>query len=395
LYVVCNRPGDPLGGAEEMLLEILRRAQDNGRERSLVVAAGEGVFTDACRQLGLDPILVPMRMPPLMLPVDLGAVLPFAWHALQSIRHLRRVIRRQGADVVFSVTRTSNLYAGIAGRLTGRRVVFHMHDVSQSRPALLLHSRLVRHCAHHVIAVSHHVLDAYRDQGYELDPPKTDVIYNGIDLDRFSPCPEAAAARRREMFPEGNYPIVTIVGRVSRFKGLEDFVRAARLVADEYPQARFLIVGRIWQRDLPWQETFDNLILDLGLSDHIVQLGHRSDVPDLMAVSNVIVLASWFESFGLSLVQGMAMAKPVVATRCGGPEEIVREGETGFLVPVREPSALADRILTLAREPDLAQQMGMAGRRRAADLFDVERFARQMLDFQAKVARQASEARRP
>lgn len=388
LYVVCVNPRNPIGGAEETLLEILRRTGEGSCVENLVVVSGEGAFTEVCRELGIVPILVPMQMPPSSSRPDIARVISFLLKGIASILRLARLIKQHQVDLVCTITRGAHIYGGIAGRLMRRRVMFHLHDIPQSRCATMLYFALIKHCAHRVVAVSQSIVDAYKLNWHDLSETKIAIVHNGIDLHRFSPARHAPDVLRERLELRERYPVVSIIGRVSRFKGLEEFIQAAKLVTDEFPHSRFLVVGQVWDEDRAWSERYDDLIRRLGLSDHILQLGQRSDVPDLIAASDIVVLASRFESFGLSIVQGMAMEKPIVATRCGGPEEIVVDGETGFLVPVQDPDELGAKILLLANDPHLAAQMGKAGRKRAEAEFDIERFVQRVVEIQSALVKE-------
>jgi glycosyltransferase involved in cell wall biosynthesis len=110
----------------------------------------------------------------------------------------------------------------------------------------------------------------------------------------------------------------------------------------------------------------------MQLSEDVIFTGIRQDVPNILGLLDVFVLPSLWEGLPIALLEAMAAGLPVVATAVGGTPEVVVEGETGFLVPPRDPEALAEAILRLLREPDLRRRMGEAGRKRVAEHFSVE-----------------------
>ena len=128
--------------------------------------------------------------------------------------------------------------------------------------------------------------------------------------------------------------------------------------------------------DGPCRAALAALAAGLGIQDQVAFSGEADNVPELLAQASMFVLPSLSEGVSLSLLEAMATGLPVVATRVGGNVEVVEEGQTGFLVPAREPARLAEAIIRLAADPDLACRMGTAGRRRVETTFDVRAMVR-------------------
>lgn len=181
------------------------------------------------------------------------------------------------------------------------------------------------------------------------------VIYNGIDTELFTPRP-ADAAWRAVMAGE-NAPLLLWVGRLERWKGTIDAVRALALL--DCP-ARLAIVGTG-----PEMARLRDAARSLGLAERVHLLGacDHAALPHLYATADLVIGTSFAnETFGMALAEAAACARPVIATRFGGFPEVVREGESGLLVPPRDPRALAGAMQTLLRDPDRARAMGIAGR---------------------------------
>jgi len=181
------------------------------------------------------------------------------------------------------------------------------------------------------------------------------VIYNGIDTDRFSPRAPDAAWRRR--IAGGDAPIILWVGRLERWKGTIDALRALALL--DCP-AHLAIVG-----DGPESSRLRDAAHSLGIAERVHLLGatDHARLPEMYASADVVVGTSFAnETFGMALAEASACARPVVATRFGGFPEVVRDGETGLLVPPRDPPALAAAIQTLLDQPERGRAMGAAGR---------------------------------
>src|SRR5262249_34717308 len=259
---------------------------------------------------------------------------------------LTRLFRRWKIDVVHTHDERPNIYAALAARLAGvRRVVHTRHGqrpplTPRPMPPVRMASRL----PDHLFCVSRDTARLSMEQGVPASRVRT--IRNGIDLDRFS-----------YAGPRTDGPIVA-VARLSPEKGIEGLLRAAALALRECPSLRFEIAG-----DGPCLSELTRLALQLGVSDRVRFLGQVRDVPGLLARASIFVLPSESEGVALTLLEAMAKGLPVVATRVGGNCEVVVEGETGLLVPARDPNALASALLRL-RDPGIALAMGQAGRRR-------------------------------
>lgn len=197
---------------------------------------------------------------------------------------------------------------------------------------------------------------------YGLQP---EVIYNGIDLERFTPRPPSAALRA-SIVGDADRPLLLAAGRLVRWKGFEYAIEALRHVTAE-PAPVLVIVG-----DGPYREALAGIAKRAGVRDRVVFLGQRDYalMPSLYAIADIVLGASFVnETFGISLCEAMAAERPVIASDFGGFREIVKPGVTGLLVPPQDPRALATAIDTLLREPALRAKLGQAGRRDIAARF--------------------------
>jgi glycosyltransferase involved in cell wall biosynthesis len=151
-----------------------------------------------------------------------------------------------------------------------------------------------------------------------------------------------------------------VVCRLNKKKGIEYFLRAAAVVAAQFPKARFLIVGSSCF-DPNYQAELERLAGELDLSDRVIFTGERNDIPALLREIDLSVLPSLSEGLSNSLLEAMASAVPVIATNVGGNPEVVQDGRTGLLVPARDAAALAQAMIQILQSPDLARRFGEAG----------------------------------
>jgi len=200
-------------------------------------------------------------------------------------------------------------------------------------------------------------------------------ISNGTDLSFFSP--SAVNQERLQAFREeiGSGRVILTCGRVVREKGFFDLVDASVEVLREFPDAIFVLAGQG-----PELDTLKHAAQSRDVDENWRFLGPREEMRELFALSEVFVLPSWREGMPRSIIEAMAMAKPVVATDIRGCREEVVDGETGFIVPPKDPAALASAIKSLLSDEELAIRMGKAGIKRAEELFDENKVIQKQIE---------------
>ena len=315
---------------------------------------------------------------------------------------LRQVIEEQGVEVVSLNCSSRCAYPGRLLRLMGilrslRVDIVHTHLFDPSVVGLIAgtfakvpvrvmtrhysdyhtriqkkwHTRLDRMCtrlAHSVIAVSRQTKQVMVEE--ERAPAeKVVVIHNGIDLSRVAtPSEEEVIQLRRELKLEETVAVIAVVARLHPEKGQEYLFRALpRMLAATGGKLRLLVAGAG-----PFRGAYEREVSALGVGGAVRFLGFRTDVARILAASDVVVLPSVAEAFGLVLAEAMAMRTAVVATRVGGIPELVEDGVTGILVPPASPEALAEAILSLLRDPARRMRLGEAGRSRVVEGFRFE-----------------------
>ncbi len=288
------------------------------------------------------------------------------------VRALRRELRAVAPDLVHTNSTKMHLMAGAAARLSGLPVIWHMRDLLTEPGARSWLHRAARRVRPEVIAISEAVAAQF-----EGLPCRVHLIPNGIPLERFAPGPPPPGLRE-EVGVEPGAPVACVVGRLTPWKGHQVLLRAWVKVAERIPEARLLIVGEV----AFWEESYEQELRDLAsglrLDEYVRWLGFREDVPDLLRLSDLLVLPSIDEPFGRVMIEAMGTELPVVATNSGGVPEIVVDGQTGLLVPPGEAEPLGEAVAELLMHPARAQEMGAAGRRRALEKFDVRRVAEQV-----------------
>ncbi len=185
---------------------------------------------------------------------------------------------------------------------------------------------------------------------------KVFVIPNGVDVDRFRPYEPDLQLAASIGLPAGA-PCAAIVAALRPEKNHGLFLNAAALAAKQVPESRFLVIG-----DGALRPQLEQQARDLGIADRVLFLGTRSDIPQLLALTRVLVLSSHMEANPVSILEGLACEKPVVATRVGSIPETVHDGISGFLTPPGDAAQMADRLVQFLQDSELSAAMGIAGR---------------------------------
>jgi len=229
------------------------------------------------------------------------------------------------------------------------------------------------------VFISHWVAQDQAAQGMPVGRGR--VIYDGIDLGRYTTVPTKEAARAALGLPQGRR-IALALGRLVPWKGQDLFLRAMRHVADAMPDALGLVVGAAETYSLDFEPALHALAEELRLGDAVRFMGHVADPLLPLAAADVLAHTSTTpEPFGLVMLEAMAAGRPVVTPAEGGGLEIVVDGETGLHVAPRDEQALAQALLALLRDAPRAERMGQAGRERVSNVFTVRQFAAEMSCF--------------
>lgn len=271
------------------------------------------------------------------------------------ILKLAAFLEREGVKLIHANDFYANLLAVPAARLVGARVICSRFDLGH------WYSR-----AHHLVeAVACKAADAVyvnaeavralcvNEEG--VAPERVCVVRNGLDLAAFD------AARKGPLtspVPEGR-PTVAVVGNLYPVKGHLDLIEAIERVRREIPDVLVLCAG-----EGPMRPTLEQQLAERGLRETVLLLGHRFDVPALLGRANVACLPSHAEGLSNAVIEAMAASLPMVASAVGGNVELVRQDESGLLVPAHDPAALAAGLLALLRDPARARALGAAGRKR-------------------------------
>lgn len=286
----------------------------------------------------------------------------------RALFRLVRILRHIRPLVLHSHMVHANLLARLARLLASVPVlVCTAHSINEGGRRREMAYRLTDFLCDITTQVSRAGLERYVQIG-AVPSHKIRFIPNGVDASRFRPDREARIRLREDIKLE-EYFTWLAVGRFDYAKDYPTMLHAFSRVIRENPTSILLIVGQG-----PLRPKIERLAIELGIKEAIRFLGVRSDIPELMNAADAYVMSSAWEGMPMVLLEAAATGLPIVATNVGGNSELVLDGQTGFLVPPRDPQALAEAMLCLMRLPyEIRQSMGQAGRTHVEAHYDLER----------------------
>ena len=291
---------------------------------------------------------------------------------LRAIRDIYRLIRKYRITVVNTHSSRDNWVGSLAAKLAGVPLLVRTrhHPVPISNSPL----NFVHKLADGFIATGEAVRTGLITDN-RIPAERVISIPTGVSLDRFSPGIDPLPLKR-ELGIDPATRIVTIVSRLGRTKRHDLFVDAAQMIRNELADVKFLIVG-----DGMMQESIKQKIAEYNLSKVVLMTGYRSDIPEIMAISDVVVLTSDSEGVPQVLTQAMAMQRPVVAAPIGAIPDLIEDGVTGLFADAGNARSFADQILMLLRDDSLSHNLGCAGRQHVLNSFTDDIMVEKTINF--------------
>jgi glycosyltransferase involved in cell wall biosynthesis len=358
-----------IGGASSPVISLAAGLRKRGHESILVTGVpepSEGSMEGEAQAAGAPLIRIPELRRNINPARDLKAFIK-----------LIQVFQNFRPDVVATHMSKAGALGRLAAKLTGVPVIAHTYHGQgfevftqrwKEKIVLLLERALARIGTVNIVVSEKQKADFMRLSIGKAQ--KLRVIRYGLDLHPYLNADPQSRTFRIEMGLPDSVKLIGVVGRLVAIKGHEVFLHATARLAQTYPTAHFLVVG-----DGERRNDLQSLALALGVGERVHFLGWRRDIPTILAGLDVVVLPTIldFEGTPLAVIEALACAKPVVATCVGGVPELVRDGETGLLVPPRDPEALANAMARLLDDAFMGQQLGASGRALVCKVHERER----------------------
>ena len=349
-------PTSAISGAEVSLLGLLRNLNREVFD-PLVALPGIGPLFERVARLGVETVIIPQSK------LKVSNPLPY----LKTVFYLVKLIRERGVGLIHSNMDIGNQYGLVAARLTGIPIICHTRNILTKRPF----QRMLLRYADVLIANSRAVKASYAM--YVSKSQKVVVINNGVDLDEFSSLHAGIGMFREKIGVPNDAFVVGHIARICPEKGQHTLIDAMALVAKTQSKAYALIVGdTIVDNSTAFLMSLKQRVLEYELADKVIFTGFVDKIVDLYADLDLVVLPSLCEPFGRTLIEAMAMEKPVIASGVGGPLEIVENEVTGFLISPNDPVQLAEAILKVLQDKKLSKKLGENGKERVNRFFTIE-----------------------
>jgi len=271
---------------------------------------------------------------------------------------LSKVFKDEEIDIVHTHNHAAMLYGTLGARLAGIRAIFNTIHGREKKIKNKTIWSMAWKMNSMIITISQ---DAKRElvKNSGINPEKIGVIYNGIDISRFKKS-------------DADSNVIGTVSRLSQEKDNFTMLEAFKIISSRLDNVSLVIAG-----DGPLKESLKAKVESLKLEEKVIFLGFRNDIPEVLSGFSVFALSSLTEGISISLLEAMASGKPVVATNVGGNPEVVSDGETGLLVPPKEPDKMAEAIIKILSDRDMAKRMGEAGRKGVEEKFSLERMVKE------------------
>ncbi len=304
----------------------------------------------------------------------------YGYKTLRCQLRLIRDVRRRGIQIIHAYGFYPNLFAiwpAVAG--TNCVTIASVRDMglfSDRGKMRRMAQAVVCRLADCVVVNSNAVRDWLVGEG--LGHCDIRVIPNGIAI------PERTGYRkeypvRSEFKIDRTAPLIAVIGRLIKTKGIGYFLEAAASIVDRFPTARFLVVGGACAEP-EHRVDLQKKAVDLNLKDRVIFAGQRNDVPQILQEVDISVLPSLSESFSNAVLESMAHGLPTIATRVGGTPELIADGVNGVLVPPRDSAAIARAVITLLESPELARRLGESAREKVVREYSLERLLQRTED---------------
>lgn len=340
------------GGAQKHLIELLRSLDRRRFSACVWTVKTGGELAREIERMGF-------RVRSLEVQRSLTEV-----RSLVRLVQVSRWLRREGVHIVHGYLYAGNVVGPLAGFLAGIpvRIVSKRSLDSYGSKAKLLACQLGNRLADRV-TVNARAVGEFVAQEEGCAPGKMVLIPNGVDFCRFQ---QHSNGGKEALGLSPQDRVVVTVGRLTWKKAPDCLLAAARLVAQEVPEARFLIVG-----DGPLRGHVEKRAEELGIDTRCIFTGSVAEVLPFLRACDLFVLSSEIEGMANALLEALACGKPAVVTDAGGNSEVVQDGRTGFVVPRNDPQRLAEATVRLLRDPDLAARMGEAAMKDMEERFSL------------------------
>ncbi|MDW7726667.1 MAG: glycosyltransferase family 4 protein [Candidatus Methanoperedens sp.] len=360
-----SHTGNMYGGAEKSLLQLLKNI-DRKRIDPVVIIPRSGLLEVELNRSGIRTYKVKYTRWVRDHPVG---ILTFFYCIILELLALPRfiyIIKKEKINVVY--TNTIVIFSGaISAFITRIPHIWHIREIIKNNPDLSFFFRnkllldFIMEFSNRIIAISQAVANQFSVNNLN----KIKVVPNAVNFHVFDGC---------KSFPDinGTNPedyLVAVIGTLQKRKGQDYAIRGIKAVNWKVPNIKLLLIGK---HSNNYKKYLEKLVAELGLSGKVIFTGYRNDVPQILPFCKILLMPSLDEPFGRITIEAMAAGVPVIGVNSGGTKEIIQDGVTGYLVSTEDPSEMAERIIKLYDNPELAKKIGNNGKKLVLKKYNME-----------------------
>jgi glycosyltransferase involved in cell wall biosynthesis len=373
-----------IGGAEISILTLCKHI-DRSQFSMTVILPSRGSFSKQLEKFDIysEEIRLPMELVQLRrgdILRSFSFILVYLFYIQFFLVRLCIYLKKNKFDLVVTNTIKAHLYGSMAAYLCRISLVWRFHDVlspNDFSPVLIRIITFFGKCfPKKILAVSKITKEYLVKNG--LKKEKIDVILNGIDSELFE-TKDVSKDIRKELKIESKAKLVGCIGRIMPQKGQKSFLLAIPRVIPKCPGTFFLIIGDVFAGREGYKKELLEIIKKNGLEEYVRFTGFRDDIGDVMKSLDVLVFPSVApESFGLSVLEAMALGKPVIASNAGGVSEIIEDGITGMLFEPSHPEQIAERIVLLFSDQEMYNAVAQRAKEEVNKRFSLQKYVASM-----------------
>ncbi|MDD5070150.1 MAG: glycosyltransferase family 4 protein [Candidatus Omnitrophica bacterium] len=381
--------GRVFGGAQKIILGLIPKINDKNNIEITVLASIKDDFFKKMVDLGVKVDLFPS---PVFLPTSLEfnslrVINPFNclydfFLLIYKAYKLKKYLIKNKIQIIQTNGMFEHIYGGLASKLCRIKALWYLQDIPHPGGFKKLKTyclcTLGKYLPYKIVCPSKAVCDIFDS----ITRKKTTIIFSSIDMSKYNPalCEDKTNVRKKYGLPAKGR-LVGIMGRIVYWKGHQDFLRAAKLVINDFPDVKFLIAGDIKSSKTSYLGSLKKLINDLGIEKNVVFTGFVDPIIQLLNVFDVFVQCSVHpDPCPVAVIEAAAMQKAIVATRVGGIPEIISDRKEGLLVQPYSWKQLAFAISVFLNDDRLRESCGRDARLKAISLFDVSKIADEFED---------------
>jgi len=375
--------GGQMGGAAVSLVSLVKRL-DRSQFAPHALLGSDGDLADALRGLGVDVTVA--ELDPIVRSYCPIVLLRSLRRLVRGCRSVMSLCRAKRIDLIHANDNTVVFFAVIPAWITMRKSAWHVRSAVSKLGCI--GGWLVRHCDAIIFCSESNAAPFRKYARYER---KMHVAHEGVDVPALIEESNRPSIRAEYHIP-ANTPLVGIVGRIARIKGQDEFLKAALVLSNLHPLARYVVAGApvagsrdALSADVAYEKEIRRLADKIGITEKVIFTGYRHDVPAVMKDLTVLAVPSRQEGLGIVALEAMALGVPVVASNAGGLPEIIKNEVNGLIVPIDAAGALGMAISRLLGDPDLAKRLGEEGRRTVAARFTADAHAKIVADLYRKI----------